>query len=147
MPHFTRTYTRIITLFAILMLGSTFATTAGAHEGIQQDLQHTALDMSGWRHNMVQVDAGEVELLFPIEGEEAAKVEAFLLDSAPVTNQQYLDFVLANPEWSRSSVPEVFAQAGYLSSWVSDTDYGANLADAPVTGVSWFGAAAFCEAR
>jgi len=151
MTHLTRILTKSFISLTIIMLSGAITTTAGAQEGSQQDLQHdlqkTALDLSGWRHDMVQVDAGEVELLFPIEGEEAARVEAFFLDSTPVTNQQYLEFVLDNPEWSRSLVPEVFAQAGYLTSWASDADYGANLPNAPVTGVSWFGAAAFCEAR
>lgn len=134
--------TRILTTLAILALSGALANTAAAQTG----LQHTALAL-GDASEMVQVDAGEVQLLFPIEGEEAAAVASFAIDTAPVTNRQYLEFVLAHPEWQRSQVPEVFAQSGYLRSWTHDTDYGSNLADAPVTDVSWFGAAAYCEAR
>lgn len=134
MTHLTRA---LLTTATILL---------GGFAAAQQDLQHTALAVGG-SSEMVAIEAGEVELLFPIEGEDAAKVEAFSIDTVPVTNRQFLEFVQANPEWSRSNVPEVFATNGYLVSWASDSDYGDNLSDAPVTGVSWFAAAAYCEAR
>jgi len=133
MTHLTRT---LITLLTILLGGAAAA---------QQGLQHTALAVDAGQ--VARIEAGEVELLFPVEGEEAARVEAFFIDTAPVTNQQYLEFVRAHPEWQRSKVPQVFAGPGYLASWTADDDYGANAPDAPVTGVSWFAAAAFCEAR
>ncbi len=136
MTHLIRTL-----LLATILLGG----TAAAQQGVER-LQHTALAGSG-SGEMVRIEAGEVELLFPIEGEEAARVEGFYIDAAPVTNRQYLEFVLAHPEWQRSNVPEVFAASGYLGGWAGDQDFGAVAADAPVTGVSWFAAAAFCEAR
>ncbi len=95
----------------------------------------------------VQVPGGEVALLFPVEGEEEASVEAFELDVTPVTNAQFLAFVKANPEWARSAVPRVFAMSTYLTHWAGDFDLGAADPAAPVTNVSWFAAAAYCEAR
>lgn len=96
---------------------------------------------------LVSVAAGEVELLFPIEGEAALLVDAFLIDSVPVTNAQFLDFVAAYPEWTRSQAPSVFTGSAYLSGWAADHDIGGLNPDAPVTNVSWFAAAAYCEAR
>ncbi len=95
----------------------------------------------------VQVPGGEVALLFPVEGEELAHVESFELDVTPVTNAQFLAFVTGHPEWRRSAVPRVFAADGYLSHWAGDLELGAAAPDAPVTNVSWFAAAAYCEAR
>lgn len=96
---------------------------------------------------MVSVAAGEVELLFPIEGEAALPVDAFLIDAVPVTNEQFLAFVAAHPEWARSAAPTVFAGTSYLASWAGDFDLGDLDRAAPATNVSWFAAAAFCEAR
>lgn len=96
---------------------------------------------------MVAVEGGEVELLFPIEGEEATRIEPFLIDRVPVTNAEFQAFVEQNPQWSRSAVPELFADSGYLSNWVGDTQLGTLEPRAPVTNVSWFAAAAYCEAR
>lgn len=96
---------------------------------------------------MADIEGGMVELLFPVEGEEETKIEPFRIDLFPVTNAQYLEFVTANPTWSRGVVPEVFAARGYLSNWLSDFDYGTLDPNAPVTNVSWFAAAAYCEAR
>lgn len=96
---------------------------------------------------MVSIEGGKVELLFPIEGEEEIPVAPFKIDAYPVTNGQFLDFVSANQGWARSAVPEVFAAGGYLGGWASDFDIGFLDPSAPVTSVSWFAAAAYCEAR
>ncbi|HZJ09388.1 MAG TPA: formylglycine-generating enzyme family protein [Trueperaceae bacterium] len=130
---------RLTTLLATSLLATGLLAPAAA---AQQGPQHAALV-----GEMVRIEAGEVELLFPVEGEGPAQVEGFLIDATPVTNRQFLDFVTANPEWSPSNVPGVFANGAYLAHWSGDSDLGTSLPDAPVTGVSWFAAAAYCEAR
>jgi len=95
----------------------------------------------------VAVQGGEVELLFPVEGEDETLVEPFAIDVVPVTNAEFLAFLEANPEWRRSEVPEVFAGSSYLRAWPADLDFGELDPRAPVTDVSWFAAAAYCEAR
>jgi len=96
---------------------------------------------------MVQVPGGEVALLFPVEGEDLVTVAPFAIDATPVTNAQFLAFVRAHPEWARGAVPRVFAGEAYLAHWGEDGDLGTADPDAPVTNVSWFAAAAYCEAR
>jgi formylglycine-generating enzyme len=116
---------------------------------------------------MVLVEGGDWAPLFPVEGEGAVAVAPFYLDVTPVTNEQFLAFVNARPEWRPGAVPAVFAEEGYLAGWSPDAAAPAIQAradaagvpplglpalgdarrDAPVTHVSWFAAAAFCEAR
>ncbi len=75
-------------------------------------------------------------------------VAPYRLDRTPVTNAQFLAFVRAHPEWRRDRVSRVIADPRYLGQWESATSLGASAgADQPVTGVSWFAARAFCEAR
>lgn len=73
-------------------------------------------------------------------------VPAFLLDVLPVTNEEFLEFVRANPRWQRSSVKRLFADVSYLKNWAGDLELGTNAAaQAPVTYVSWFAAKAYAQ--
>lgn len=98
---------------------------------------------------MVVVGPGVLERAVPAPKQaERVELAAFLLDARPVTNDQYLAFVRKAPDWQRGSVPELFADKAYLAAWRGPLDPGPNvLADAPVTGVSWFAARAYCEWR
>jgi formylglycine-generating enzyme required for sulfatase activity len=95
---------------------------------------------------MVLVPLGRYAPLFRSEKDpKEIKVGAFLLDVAPVTNADYLEFVKANPKWRRSEVKRLFADENYLKSWADDLDFGtANHSNAPVVNVSWFAAKAYC---
>ena len=75
-------------------------------------------------------------------------VAAFEIMQRPVTNAEFLAFVRAHPQWRRDQVPAVFAGPDYLAHWPSSTrpvpgEQGAQ----PVTRVSWFAAAAYCDAQ
>ena len=73
-------------------------------------------------------------------------VPAFYLDVLPVTNEDFLAFVSANPRWRRSHVKRLFADASYLKNWSGDLEPGPSLAaNAPVTFVSWFAAKAYAQ--
>jgi len=73
-------------------------------------------------------------------------VKPFCLDVLPVTNDDYLKFVRANPRWQRSQVKRLFADEFYLTNWAGDLELGTNmLPNAPVTYVSWFAAKAYAQ--
>jgi formylglycine-generating enzyme required for sulfatase activity len=77
---------------------------------------------------------------------DPVKLNAFLLDSSVVTNGQFLEFVKAHKQWSKSQVPAVFADAHYLNHWKSDFSLSnSHDKNRPVTQVSWFAANAYCE--
>jgi len=126
---------------------ATLITLIGTASAQSQAPQPALNALAATAPTMVTVAGGEVELLFPIEGEAATTVAGFTIDTVPVTNAQYLAFVTAYPEWARSNVPDVFATDTYLAEWAGDFDLGGLDPAAPATNVSWFGAAAYCEAR
>lgn len=77
-----------------------------------------------------------------------APVGPFALMRRPVTNADFLAFVLQHPRWQRGRVPALFAEARYLSHWAGPTRLASPAqAQQPVTWVSWFAARAYCEAR
>jgi formylglycine-generating enzyme required for sulfatase activity len=73
-------------------------------------------------------------------------VKTFYLDKLPVTNEDFLFFVRAHPQWRRSQVKRLFADDSYLKNWADDLELGTNtLPSAPVTFVSWFAAKAYAK--
>ena len=97
---------------------------------------------------MARIPAGSYRPLFATSSSSRVHVAAFDIDREPVTREQYLRFVRANPRWARGAVPGQFAERSYLAEWPSATDAG-NAVDMrrPVTSVSWFAAKAYCAAQ
>ena len=73
------------------------------------------------------------------------RVAGFFLETIPVRNCDFLEFVRANPRWRRSSVPRLFADPSYLRHWTGDLSVPVGLSDVPVTHVSWFAAKAYAK--
>lgn len=73
-------------------------------------------------------------------------VKSFSIDTTPVTNADFLSFVIKNPKWRRGTIKKIFADGNYLKHWKGPLTLGdAALKDQPVTNVSWFAAQAYCE--
>jgi formylglycine-generating enzyme required for sulfatase activity len=94
---------------------------------------------------MVRIEGGAYTR--PLEKAGQTRVVApFELDVRQVTNAEFLAFVTARPEWRRSRVNPLFADASYLRHWAGDTEPGPLApSDAPVTNVSWFAARAYLK--
>jgi len=98
------------------------------------------------KSDMVLIPSGFYEPLFKSDTDQKIKIEKFYLDTYPVTNEEFLEFVKENPQWSRSKVKKIFADESYLRKWKSDFELGENVnPKAPVTNVSWFAAKAYAE--
>ena len=81
------------------------------------------------------------------EARKTTHVEGFALDRQPITNAEFLEFVLHHPEWRRDRVAMLFADRDYVSHWSGADRLGTAVApDQPVTRVSWFAARAYCKA-
>lgn len=85
----------------------------------------------------------------PVQGgAEGRWIDAFWLDERPVTNAEFLAFVEEHPLWRRSQVSSDVADSSYLSHWAGDVELGPQVGpNQPVTFVSWFAAASYCNAR
>lgn len=96
---------------------------------------------------MALIPPGAYQPLFRLSSEtNSVPVEAFMLDTAPVTNGEFLEFVKANPKWRRSAVPRIFADEDYLKHWAGDLELGRGVdGNAPVTYISWFSAKAYAK--
>ena len=78
----------------------------------------------------------------------AQRVAPFEIDRTPVTNAQFLEFVRAHPEWRRSRVSRLYADASYLVHWRGDLELGPGAPPrSPVVHVSWFAARAYAAAQ
>ena len=77
-------------------------------------------------------------------GNAPVSVPAFFMRTMPVTVLEFMAFTKSHPEWGYDKVPAVFADKSYLRSYVGKS-ITTKLAAQPVTSVSWFAAAAYCE--
>jgi len=111
--------------------------------------QYTVADPSGVETappGMVRVPSGRYLPLYVNGASDGAEfVEAFYMDADPVTNEEFLAFVTANPKWRRSTISPLFGEASYLAHWSEDLDLGSALPKQPVTHVSWFAAKAYAR--
>ena len=97
---------------------------------------------------MVTVAAGSYNPFFITKSDQPIKVKAVKMDETAVTNVEFLEFVKANPQWQRSKVNRLFADASYLKHWESDLVIGKkneNIYHSPVVHVSWFAAQAYAR--
>ncbi len=111
--------------------------------------QSSVLPEKASTKNMVLIPDGVYTPLYKSRKDSGdIEVAAFYLDIHPVTNAEFLEFVLANPKWRRSSVKPLFADQGYLKHWAGDVELGPGaeqIKNNPVTNVSWFAARAFAK--
>ncbi len=120
---------RIITLlFAVVSLSAGLARNSVANE-------------------FVHIRGGEFRSVIPeVEGDNLVTVADFLMQEAPVTNAEFLRFVLHRPEWQRGRAVSLFVDDQYLSTWASPISLAPESGlQQPVTQVSWFAADAYCE--
>lgn len=73
-------------------------------------------------------------------------VPSFYLDRKEVTNGQFKRFIDQNPEWQKEKIAAGYHNGKYLQHWTGN-DFPAGQENHPVTFVSWYAAAAFCQAQ
>jgi formylglycine-generating enzyme required for sulfatase activity len=95
----------------------------------------------------VHIPGGEFRSVIPEgEGDNLVAVADFLVQEAPVTNAEFLRFVLHRPEWQRGRAVSLFVDDQYLATWAGPISLGSHSrAKQPVTQISWFAANAYCE--
>jgi formylglycine-generating enzyme required for sulfatase activity len=97
----------------------------------------------------VRVPAGALVSVLASDADRTpVEVAAFSMRATPVTQGEFLAFVVDHPEWRRDRIARSLSDAGYLQDWRAPVA----LADAassrrPVVNVSWFAAESYCEAE
>nr|WP_297308732.1 formylglycine-generating enzyme family protein [uncultured Flavobacterium sp.] len=96
---------------------------------------------------MVEIEGGEYKPFFGQDSLQYVEVKSFLIDETLVTNADYLKFLKANPQWTKSKVLRLYADENYLANWKTDFEFPEDVSpNAPVTNVSWYAAKAYAEA-
>lgn len=95
---------------------------------------------------MIKIEGGSYKAFIGKDSGRVVKVNTFLMDDSPVTNAEYLQFLKANPQWTRSKVIRLYADSTYLHNWKGDFQLPTGISpEAPVTNVSWFAAEAYAK--
>ena len=96
------------------------------------------------KEKMVLIPVGSYKPFFSDSNNAKVVVKSFYVDQYPVTNEEYLEFVIKNPHWRKSKAKRIFADQNYLNHWKSDLELGENInPKSPVTNISWFAAKAY----
>jgi formylglycine-generating enzyme len=95
------------------------------------------------------IAGGTFSTLLPPDGKQApVSVPGFAMRALPVTQAEFAQFVLQQPQWRRSrAASSSLADGQYLRQWPTDTEPDTSQSVQPVTDVSWFAAAAYCESE
>ena len=83
---------------------------------------------------MVLIPSGKIEI---------GSVDAFYINTHPVTNLEYQQFLVENRQWQKSYIKDRFHDGDYLKYWDRNNNYPKGKANHPVTYVSWFAAMAY----
>ncbi len=97
----------------------------------------------------VHIPGGEFRSVIPeADGDNLIAVADFLVQEAPVTNAEFLQFVLYHDDWQRGNAVSLFVDDQYLSTWSGPISLAPETGQQqPVTQVSWFAANAYCESQ
>jgi len=133
-------------LLLLSLLAQSACTKEKPHDEKQGEVVRASIGPIKTTVKMVYIPGGEYMPFYGAIDSNAVKVPAFLIDERAVTNEEFLSFVTANPQWRKSSILRIHADTNYLRDWPSDLELPKDARpDAPVCFVSWFAAKAFAK--
>lgn len=95
---------------------------------------------------MIAVEGGTYLGFLGQDSGRIVQVKSFQIDDSPVTNAEFLAFLKKNPQWTKSKVSSLYADADYLNNWPDDFEIPKDAKpESPVTNISWFAAQAYAK--
>ncbi|MBX7147659.1 formylglycine-generating enzyme family protein [bacterium] len=95
---------------------------------------------------LVSIPQGTLKPFYPpSEKEKEIIVQPFKIQIYPVSQKQFLNFVLKNSQWQKSKISKLFADDNYLKNWKTDTKLGEFNPEGPIVHISWYAARSYCE--
>jgi formylglycine-generating enzyme len=101
--------------------------------------------LAGYR----SITGGTISTLLPPDGKQApVSVPSFAMRVLPVTQAEFARFAQQHAQWRRSrAAASSLADGQYLHHWPSDAAPSKAHLSRPITNVSWFAAAAYCQSE
>lgn len=130
--------------YVLFIIG--FALAFSCSNSVETSVTEPAAELVGFNSSsqMIEIPGGNYVPFFGQDSLQEVHVSSFLMDQTLVTNQDYLNFLKANPQWTRSQIKGLYADANYLKNWKSDFEIPEGISpDAPVSNVSWYAAKAY----
>lgn len=98
-----------------------------------------------FKNDMIFIPQGYYKPFFNYSNkDDSINVSAFYINKYPISNIEFMIFVLNNPEWNSDNIKTIFADRNYLSHWREDIDFNQTKMQ-PVVNISWFAADAYCH--
>lgn len=131
-----------LSIFWLLVIFSCGKKTKESRAFVQKD----SLTFISTSKKMAKIEGGTYKAFFGQDSGNVVKVKSFYIDDSPVTNREYLQFLKANPQWSKKQILKLYADSSYLKNWTDDMQPPKGISlDAPVTNVSWYAAKAYAK--
>jgi len=122
--------------------------SCGRNQEAEQHLTPVQKELSpvSSKKKMQKIEGGYYRAFVRKESDSLTYVSSFYLDETAITNAEYLTFLKANPQWSKSKIIRLYADSTYLKNWKNDFEIPEDISpDAPVTNISWFAAKAYAQ--
>lgn len=91
------------------------------------------------------VRGGLLKTFISNKKDETIRIKPFLLCDHAVTNEEFKQFIVHNPQWSKGSVSYLLADKNYLYHWTSKNNFPDSIAKKSITNISWYAAKAYCN--
>ena len=134
-------------LFSFIFIFFTFTTSCYQTQDTSSASANPSLLKSiPTEKKMVEIEGGTYTAFIGKDSGRIVEVKSFYMDETPVTVTEYLKFLKANPQWTKSKISSLFADSSYLHNWKGDFEPPTESdPNAPVTNISWFAAQAYAK--
>jgi sulfatase modifying factor 1 len=143
----------VFTVTLVLMLG--YHLLAQPSSSFEPGAKMARIPRATFEMGLDEKDAPRLMALYKVSragifAEEMPKhkvtIGSYHIDKTEVTNADFKRFIERFPEWQKSKIAPAYHNGKYLQQWTGN-DFPPGQDKYPVVFISWYAAAAFCEAQ